>query len=549
MEILFLSIGGLALFLYGMRLMSDGLQNAAGDKLRIILEKGTKTPLRGVLTGLLVTGLIQSSSGTSVIAVGLVNAKLLTLKQAIGIILGANIGTTVTAYLIGFKLTDYALPIIFVGAMLFLFTKKRQSILVGQVLLGFGMLFYGMDVMGNGLKPLGYSEFFMNLMASVDDNSLVGVIIGLVMTAVMQSSSATIGVLQELAYQGVLSYDQAVPILFGDNIGTTVTAIIAGFGASVEAKRTSLVNLFCKTIGTAIFLPLYLCGILPMIVEGVTDLMFAAGGGWDAINVKMQIAQTHGVFNVLNTALHLPFVGVMAALVTRLIPDVAVEEEKENLGKPIYLETRLLNNPSMALSNAMHELLRMYDFAMQTLNYSRNYFFDRNEEDKTNAYYVGKAVDVLDLKITNYVIESTFNKDVGQAASNKSYIVLQSVGDIERIGDHAENILEVTDTCIEGNIEFSDDARESLRTMFSYVQQIVVDAMTALEMNDKELAKDVIGFDDMIDQMEACLRKGHIERLNAGQCNGSAGAAYLDIINNLERIGDHCVNIAKYVLE
>ena len=280
------------------------------------------------------------------------------------------------------------------------------------------------------------------------------------------------------------------------------------------------------------------------------DIMFAAVGGWEAINIKMQIAQTHGVFNILNTALHLPFVGLLAALVTKLIPDKAVEEDDEDdLGKPIHLETRLLNNPPMALSNAMHELLRMNDFAMQTLNYARKYLFERNEEDKVNAYRVGKAVDVLDLKITNYVIEATFNKDVGQAQSNKSYVILQSVGDIERIGDHAENILELTDSCIEGNVEFSDDAKESLRAMFGHVQQIVVDAMNALEMNDKELAKDVIGFDDMIDQMEACLRKGHIDRLNAGQCTGTAGAIYLDIINNLERIGDHCVNIAKYVLE
>ena len=463
MEILFLVVGGLALFLYGMRLMSDGLQNMAGDKMRTILEKGTKTPIRGVLTGLLVTGLIQSSSGTSVIAVGLVNAKLLTLKQAIGVILGANIGTTVTAYLIGFKLTDFALPIIFAGAMLFLFVKNRQISFIGQTLLGFGMLFYGMDVMGGGLKPLGYSDFFMNLMASVDDNSLVGVAIGLAMTAVIQSSSATIGVLQELCYQGVVTYEQAVPILFGDNIGTTVTAIIAGFGASIEAKRTSLVNLFCKTIGTLIFLPLYLCGVLPFIVEGVSDIMFAAVGGWEAINVKMQIAQTHGVFNILNTALHLPFVGLLAALVTKLIPDKVEEVEEGNrLGKPIHLESRLLNNPPMALSNAMHELLRMNDFAMQTLNYARLYLFEHKTEDKENAYLIGQAVDDLDVKITDYVVEATFNKDIGHALSHKSYVILQSVGDLERIGDHAQTLVKRSRKIFEENIVISPEAQKEI---------------------------------------------------------------------------------------
>ena len=280
MGILFLVVGGLAMFLYGIRLMSDGLQMIAGDRLRKILEKGTRTPLRGVLTGIIVTCLIQSSSGTSVIAVGLVNAKLLTLKQAIGIIMGANIGTTLTAYLIGISLTDYALPIIFVGVLLYMFAKKQRINYIGQAILGFGLLFYGMDVMGDGLKPLAYTDTFTQLMSQVDNNSLIGVLIGVGLTAIVQSSAATIGVLQELAFQGVITYNQAIPILFGDNIGTTVTAVLAGFGASTDAKRASLVNLIIKVLGTVVFLPLFLCGILPFIVEHFTNLVFFFAGGW-----------------------------------------------------------------------------------------------------------------------------------------------------------------------------------------------------------------------------------------------------------------------------
>ena len=532
MGILFLVVGGLAMFLYGIRLMSDGLQMIAGDRLRKILEKGTRTPLRGVLTGIIVTCLIQSSSGTSVIAVGLVNAKLLTLKQAIGIIMGANIGTTLTAYLIGISLTDYALPIIFVGVLLYMFAKKQRINYIGQAILGFGLLFYGMDVMGDGLKPLAYTDTFTQLMSQVDNNSLIGV-------------------LQELAFQGVITYNQAIPILFGDNIGTTVTAVLAGFGASTDAKRASLVNLIIKVLGTVVFLPLFLCGILPFIVEHFTNLVFFFAGGWDGINVKMQIAQTHGVFNILNTALQLPFVALLASIVTKLIPDKkdAVKVEEEALYKPLYLEPLLLNNPPVALANATRELLHMGDLAKNSLGHARNYFFEHDDTDKFDASHMEAAIDSLELDITNYVIEATFKKDLNSSLSNRSYIILQTVGDLERIGDHAENIVEQADYCTENNINLSGNAQESLKTMFSYVQQILSDSMEALRTGDKDLAKDVIDFDDMIDQMEVCLRKDHIERLNAGRCSGSAGAVYLDVISNLERIGDHAVNIAKYVLE
>ncbi|MGB4303553.1 MAG: Na/Pi cotransporter family protein, partial [Syntrophomonadaceae bacterium] len=273
--VLFAFLGGLGIFLFGLRTMSDGLQSVAGDRMRSILEKGTRNPVRGVFTGLIVTGLIQSSSATTVLTVGLVNAELLTLRQAIGVIMGANIGTTVTAYLIGFNLKDYALPILGVGALIFLFARKKKLKSIGQAIFGFGLLFFGLTIMGDGMKPLKDLSFFADLMSSIDNNALIGVIIGVVFTAIVQSSSATIGVLQELANQGAVTYLQAVPILFGDNIGTTITALLAGLGASVAARRAALTHFLFNLFGTLIFLPLFIVGFFPKMVIFITNTLFA----------------------------------------------------------------------------------------------------------------------------------------------------------------------------------------------------------------------------------------------------------------------------------
>lgn len=551
MEMLFMVLGGLGLFLYGIKLMSSGLQTIAGDRMRIILEKGTKTPIRGVITGILVTGLIQSSSGTTVLTVGLVNSGLLTLKQAIGVIMGANIGTTITAYLIGFKLADYSLPIVFLGVLLVSFSKKQRLGYFGQSLLGFGLLFYGMDIMGSGLQPLAHTQMFNDLMMMVDDNALIGVLIGSGLTAVVQSSAATIGILQELANQGIITYWQAVPILFGDNIGTTVTALIAGVGASVAARRASLTHFIFNVIGTVVFLPLFLLGIFPIIVQGVTDVLFFATGGWEALNIKMQIAQTHGVFNILNTCMQLPFVTFLAALVTRLIPEKSkgVAENIEEITKPKYLEPRLLNNTPVALANASREVLHMGKFAGNSLTCAANYFFYRHEDDKTQSGNLEIAIDNLEKEITDYVVKATYNREISKGLSDRSFMILQVVGDLERVGDHAENLIELADYCNENRIGISKEAMDALKTMVGHVQKAYADSLLALKTNNAEVARSVLDLDDVIDDMERDLRKGHITRLNEGRCSAGAGAVYLDVLSNLERIGDHAVNIAKYVLE
>ncbi len=545
MQLLFYFLGGLGMFLFSMKAMSDGLQALAGDKLRVILERGTKTPIRGILTGTLVTGLIQSSAATTVLAIGLVNSRLMTLRQAIGVIMGANIGTTVTAYLIGFKLSDYALPIIFVGAFCLFFGKKEFWHNLGQVVMGFGMLFYGMDIMGQGLRPLAEAPFFTNLMISVEDHPVLGVAVGAVLTAVVQSSSATIGIMQELANQGVLTYMQVVPLLFGSNIGTTVTALLAGFGTSVNAKRASIVNLLFNTIGTLIFLPLFIAGIFPAFVEIVTD--FLVPGGWDALNVRMQIAQTHGLFNITNTLLFLPFVGALDRLVCRIIPDKA--DTRDLMLQPKYLEKRLLGNVPLALSSASREMLHMGRMASEALEYAVDYYFLRGENDKEEALRRENIIDILEQAITNYVIDATYGHDINHALSERSYMILQVVGDLERVGDHAENLVELTDYCLENKIEMSKEADRGLSRMMERVQKALSDSLTALRNHDEALARTVVEQDDIVDEMENTLRKGHIARLNAGYCSAAAGAVYLDILSNLERIGDHAVNLAQTILE
>lgn len=544
MELLFYCLGGLGMFLFSMKCMSDGLQALAGDKLRDILETGTKTPLRGVLTGTLVTGLIQSSAATTVLAIGLVNARLMSLRQAIGVIMGANIGTTVTAFLIGFKLSDYSLPIVFIGAAILFFSKKERLSHLGTVILGFGLLFYGMDVMGQGLTPLAEFPIFTKLMLMVEDNMLLGVGVGAILTAAIQSSSAFIGIMQELAYQGVMTYNQVVPMLFGSNIGTTVTALLAGLGTTLNAKRTSFINLLFNTIGTFIFLPLFVIGVFPLLVETVANL---TPGGWDLMNVKMQIAFTHGLFNIVNTILFIPFVSLLDKLVCKLIPDQ--EEYNDWAVQPKYLEKRLLNSAPMALSCASREMMHMGRIAAESFSYAIDYYFLRGENDKKESLQREETVDMLEGAITSYVVEVTHNHELDQILSRRSYMLLQAVGDLERIGDHAENIVELTDYCLENKITMSKSANEGLREMMTLVESAVRDSLEALRTNNRDLAIKVIEQDDRVDVMEIELRKGHIARLNAGACSAGAGAVYLDLLSNLERIGDHAVNLAQEVLE
>ena len=546
-QMAFYALGGLAFFLFGVKYMSNALQNVAGDKLRSFLEKGTRTPVRGVLLGALVTAIIQSSSGTTVLTVGLVNSGLLTLRQAIGVIMGANIGTTVTAYLIGFKLEHYALPVLALGVFLLFFFKNKKVVNMGQVLFGLGMLFYGMETMGKGFSPLRNSEFFLNLMVNIEGRAILGVLVGAIFTALVQSSSATIGVLQELAYQGAITYGQAVPILFGDNIGTTITALLAAIGTSVAAKRTALSHCLFNLLGTMIFLPLFMFGIFPEMVRLFTNyicfLLPGFEGTWEVINVKMQLAQTHGVFNLSNTLIQFPFVSFLAAMVTGIIPGEDIVTRFE----PEYLEPRLLANPPVALGQVGREVIRMGILAKKSLEYAAAYFFTELKTEAEKAVQIEKVINNLQRKITDYIVKVSEEK-LSEEDNNRAYTYVQAIIDIERVGDHTENIVELTEIRIEKNVVFSKNAMTDISEMFAKTLATYEQAVKCLEKHDPWLAQEVVKSDDTIDEMEKELRRTHIARLNEGTCSGEAGAIYLDILSNLERIGDHAVNIAQYVL-
>jgi len=549
-QVLFYAFGGLGIFLFGIKYMSEGLQNTAGNRLRLFLEKGTKTPLRGVITGTLVTALIQSSSGTTVLTVGLVNAGLLSLRQAIGVIMGANIGTTMTAYLIGFKLEKYALPIIAVGVLMLFFIKNKKIANLGQIVFGFGMLFYGMDIMGKGLKPLKDWDVFINLMANVEHNALLGVAIGTVFTVIVQSSSATIGVLQELAQQGAITYYQAVPILFGDNIGTTITALLAAIGTTVAARRAALTHTLFNISGTAIFLPLFMLGIFPQMIRLATNNLFVFlpgfEGTWETLNIKMQIAQTHGMFNITNTLIQLPFVSLLAWIVTKLVPGKDAQFEME----PRFLEPRLLSNPSVALGQAMQEILRMGRHSREFFSQSVQFFFNPGSKDLNPMYLeqTEELINRLESNITDYIVKLSADKKMSEEQSNYASTLLQATGDLERIGDHADNIVELAIYCKENNVTFSEEAQASIRSMAELTEETLGMALTALENGDHSLARKVIKKEVVIDNLEREFRYGHIMRLNEGICIGSEGPIFLDMLGNMDRVGDHAVNIAEYVL-
>lgn len=533
-QMLFEFLGGLGIFLYGIKFMGDGLQKSAGDRLRDLLDRFTTNPLMGVLAGVLVTILIQSSSATTVITVGLVSAGFMTLRQAIGVIMGANIGTTVTAFIIGIDIGEYALPIIALGSILLFFFKKQKIHNIGQIVFGFGALFYGLELMSGGMKPLRTLESFHDLTVSMSSNPILGVVVGTVFTVIVQSSSATIGILQGLFSEELINLDAALPVLFGDNIGTTITAVLAAIGASVAARRAAAVHVMFNLIGTTIFL---------ILLKPFTLLIETLQGKLD-LNPEMTIAFAHGIFNTSNTIIQLPFVAVLAWIVTKLIPgEDAVADYKAKHLDPVFIE----QSPSIALGQAKEEVLRMGTFSVRGLEETVQYLKTGNQKHSDTAYQLEDAINNLDRKITDYLIKlSTSSLSAHESAEHT--MLMDTVRDIERIGDHFENVIELIDYKQANKVSITDSAMADLEQMFKLTISTVKEAMQALDHNDKIAAEHVVKKEEEIDKMERKLRKQHILRLNEGVCTGQAGIVYVDIVSNLERIGDHAVNIAEAVL-
>jgi phosphate:Na+ symporter len=532
-DLIFKFVGGLGIFLFGIKFMSDGLQKTAGDKMRSLLETYTSNPLMGVAVGIVVTILLQTSTGTTVMAIGLVNAGLMTLRQAIGVIMGANIGTTLTAFIIGIKIENYALPIIAVGAFLLFFIKNRMYQYIGQIIFGFGMLFLGLKTMGGGLKPLKDLQVFSDFIVDLSHSPILGVVVGTVFTIIVQSSSATIGILQTIADEGMIDIAAALPVLFGDNIGTTITAVIAAIGASVAAKRAAAAHVIFNLIGTTIFI----IALIP-----VTHFVLWLGDITGA-NIRMQIAYAHGFFNVSNTIIQLPFVAMLAIIVSKIIPG----ENKELEYGPKFLDQRLLTSPSVGLGQAQHEILRMGEFARESLNDAADYFYTKNEKSKNMATQKEEIINDLDRKTTEYLVKIQQNS-LNEQQSGKASILMQTINDIERIGDHAENILELADFAFLKKVEITDEAMNEVKMMIDLTDRTISQALLALENDDKDMANKVLLDEDELDRMEREYRKNHISRLNNNLCTGNSGAVFLDILSNLERMGDHSKNIAQYVL-
>ncbi|MDT3494043.1 Na/Pi cotransporter family protein [Bacillus toyonensis] len=533
-EMIFQFIGGLGIFLFGIKYMGDGLQQAAGDRLRDILDRFTTNPLMGVLAGMLVTVLIQSSSGTTALTVGLVSAGFMTLRQAIGVIMGANIGTSVTAFIIGIKIGEYALPVMAVGAILLFFFKNKKVHSVGQVVFGFGMLFFGLELMSAGMKPLRSLESFQDLMISMSDNPILGIIVGTVFTLIVQSSSATIGILQELFGQGAIDLQAALPVLFGDNIGTTITAVLAAIGTSIAARRAALVHVIFNIIGTIIF-TIILIPFTNLIQYFQTSLN---------LNPEMTIAFAHGTFNVTNTIIQFPFIAVLAWIVTKIIrgEDASINFKPQHLN-PIFIE----QSPAIALTEAQKEIIRMAEFSLDGLKEANQFLNTQDKKHANMATQLEGAINNLDKKITEYLVLLS-EKPLSSADSEKHSVLAGVVGDIERVGDHVENLVELVDFQISNRVSLSDDALTELNEMLELTISTLQDAINALTNFDTELAQTVIAKERKIDQMERVLRKRHVIRLNERSCSGDASIIFVDMVSNLERIGDHAVNIADGVL-
>lgn len=544
LQIIFGLFGGLAVFIYGMNLMGEGLQKAAGERMRRILEVLTSNPIMGVLVGTLVTSILQSSSATTVMVVGFVSARLMTLPQAISVILGANIGTTITAQLVAFKIGHYAYAITALGFICYFFVKKKNIKYIGQTVFAFGLLFIGLNTMGDVMKPLAKSQVFADMILNLSHMPILGVLVGTLMTVIIQSSSATIAVLQNLASQpaadgvhSLINLQTAMPILFGDNIGTTITAILAAIGSRVNAKRAALAHSIFNIAGTLVFV-----WFVPVFAKFV---MFISPKGPETEIIARQIANAHTSFNVLNTLLWLPFTWVLAKIVTFLVR--GTEEVMEN--RVLYLDNRMLGNPAIAMDLATKELSRMAMYTQKMMASAKKAFTESNMEEAKQVLETEEIVDMLQTEIVKYLSTMLSQGILTERQSIRLAGLMHITSDIERIGDHCKNVAEFAQMKETEHLPFSQEAIVEITDAFNLLNKMVDDTIHALQNGDTELAKKVLEEEDEIDSLEENLRSSHMDRLNSGMCNPQSTITFIELIHNLERIADHCNNIAEAVLD
>lgn len=531
-------LGGLALFLYGMQMMSSGLEAAAGNRMKRILEKLTSNRILGVLVGAGITAVIQSSSATTVMVVGFVNSGMMTLRQAVWIIMGANIGTTITGQLIALDVGEIAPLMAFIGVALVVFIKKPTVRYWGQIVAGLGILFLGMNMMSDSMLPLRESEAFIGLMTQFS-NPLLGILAGTVFTAVIQSSSASVGILQTLAKSGLIGLDSAVYVLFGQNIGTCITAVLASIGTSRNAKRTTIIHLLFNVIGTTLFTVVCMCTPLTSWVAG-----------WTPDNPSAQIANMHTLFNVVTTLLLLPFGSYLASLATKILPEKTSEAEEAGVHRLLYIKPvdqlsaeHHVGTSAIVLNGVQHELARMAGMVRQNVDESFQAVLDSTPARLDKVEEREEYIDYLNKEISSYISHIiVFETNERDSEQISRFFKISS--NLERIGDHAVNICEYTKMLEEKHIAFSQQAREEIQAM----RQISLEALQTLgELGSlsPETLESIYRYEQKIDDMTLECRHNQMVRLREGACSDEACTLYSEMLTDFERIGDHILNIGQ----
>lgn len=536
-------IGGLALFLYGMNAMGDGLAKVSGGKLEKILENLTSSPIKAVLLGAAVTGVIQSSSATTVMVVGFVNSGIMKLSQAIPIIMGSNIGTTITSWILSLsglesdnffikmlKPTSFSPIIALVGIILIMTKKSDKAKVIGNALLGFSILMFGMNTMGSAVEPLSEVPEFREVMAKFS-NPFLGVIVGAVLTAIIQSSAASVGMLQSLSNANLITFGSAIPIILGQNIGTCATALLSCIGANKNAKRVAIVHLFFNVIGTVVFLAIF------YTLNAFFDFTFLN----DNVS-SFNIAVVHTIFNVVATIIMFPFINLLEKLAYLVIKDT---EEKEEVQ---MLDERILNTPSVALEQSRNVTNKMCEKTIKAIMLSLDVFksYDEAKAEKVRTYET--MVDAYEDRIGSYLLKLN-SRNLSETDSKCISELLHVIGDFERISDHAMNIIEISEELHSKKIEFSNDAYEEMMVLIHAITDILNMTAKSFENNDVELAHQVEPLEEVIDRLRLEMRNRHIQRLKDGKCTMELGFVFTDLLTELERVSDHCSNIAVCMIQ
>ena len=546
-KVVFGLIGGLALFLYGMNSMSDALQKAAGDKMKKVLGFLTRNPIMGALAGMLVTAVLQSSSATTVMVIGFVSAGLMSLPQAISVIFGANIGTTMTAQLMAFKISNYIYPIIFIGFMLCFLGKKEKIKNVGMVIFSFGLLFEGIEIMGSVMKPLANSEVFINLMGKVSDIPILGVGLGMIMTLVVQSSSATIAVLQNFASQAgpdgvhsVIGLAGAIPILLGDNIGTTITALLASIGQSKNAKRAAIAHSIFNISGSVVFLFL-----IPWFSRFV---QYISPKGNEIDIISRQIANAHTTFNVVCTLVWLPLIPIMVKIVTFLIR--GEDKKMKPIYEPKYLDENVIEQPVAAMYMVSKELNRLASFTTEMLLTLKSSFMS-NRSEEVHQKFVEKlqSVDYLQDRISEYITKMFSSGNLTENQSEKIAGLLFVSTNIQRISDRCRDIDGIYGKVTESGSSFSEEAARELDNCISIIENLLSKAIDAIRKGDQAEAEQVLKSKNKIRKAEKKFSKAHLSRVKNKVCNPAMTVYYSGILDNIDRIAENCASIAEEALD